>query len=50
MNKTLQWIIGIGVVLIALAVAFSAVMPFVAPSLGWTGYPMMAANPSRTVT
>ncbi|MEK6574587.1 MAG: hypothetical protein AABZ58_09785 [Chloroflexota bacterium] len=35
MNKTLQWTVGISAVLIALAVVFSTVMPFIAPQLGW---------------
>lgn len=35
MNKALQWTIGISVSLIALAVVASAVLPFVAPALGW---------------
>lgn len=38
MSKTLQWIIGISVIVIALAFAFSAVWPFVAPNFGWAGY------------
>jgi hypothetical protein len=37
MNKTLQWTLGISAVLIALAVVFSTVLPFIAPQLGWTG-------------
>jgi len=34
MSKLLQWIIGIGVVLVVLAVAFSVVAPFLLPRLG----------------
>ncbi len=42
MNKTLQWTLGLSAVLIALAIVFSTVMPFIAPQLGWSnGYGMM---------
>ena len=44
MNKTLQWTLGLSAVLIALAIVFSIVMPFIAPQLGWNngyGYGMM---------
>jgi len=34
MSKLLQWIIGIGVVIVVLAVAFSVVAPFLLPRLG----------------
>ena len=37
MSKALQWVIGIGVVLIVAAIIFSTVWPFFAPRLGWTG-------------
>ena len=44
MNKTLQWTLGVSAILIALAVVFSIVWPFIAPGLGWNnpyGYGMM---------
>jgi hypothetical protein len=40
MSKTLQWIIGISIILIAAAVVFSAVWPFVAPNTAWANYGM----------
>lgn len=41
MSKTLQWIIGIAVVLIVASIIFSTVMPFFAPRTGLGGYGMM---------
>ncbi len=44
MSKGLQWIIGISVVLIVIAMIFSTIFPFFAPRLGWAnnyGYGMM---------
>ncbi len=35
MSKTLQWVIGISVALLALAVAFSLIWPFFAPQAAW---------------
>ena len=35
MSKGLQWIIGIGIILIVAAIIFSMVAPFFAPQLGW---------------
>ena len=37
MSKALQWVIGIGVVLIVATIIFSTIWPFFAPRLGWTG-------------
>lgn len=44
MNKALQWIIGIGVVLIVASVIFSTLVPFFAPNTGWDGYGMMGSR------
>ncbi len=43
MSKTLQWIVGVSVGLIALAIVFSLVAPFFLPQTGWAGaaHPMM---------
>lgn len=41
MNKALQWIIGISIILIVASVIFSTVVPFFAPNTGWYGYGMM---------
>lgn len=38
MNKTLQWIIGISVIVVTLTFVFSTIWPFVAPNVGWAGY------------
>lgn len=38
MSKSLQWVIGISVALLALAVAFSLIGPFFAPQVAWGGY------------
>jgi hypothetical protein len=38
MSKALQWIIGLGVVLIVASIIFSTVWPFFAPRVGWSGY------------
>lgn len=45
MSKSLQWIIGAGVVLITAVVVISAILPLLAAGLGWTGgYGMMGAG------
>jgi hypothetical protein len=41
MSKALQWVIGIGVVLVAAAVIFSTVWPLFMPRSSWTSYGMM---------
>ena len=41
MNKSLQWVIGLGVVVIAAAVVFSTLWPLFAAGAGWTGTGMM---------
>ena len=38
MNKALQWIIGISIILIVASVIFSTVYPFFAPNTGGYGY------------
>ncbi|MBI4630314.1 MAG: zinc ribbon domain-containing protein [Chloroflexi bacterium] len=45
MNKTLQWTIGISVILIVLAIVFSTVAPYIFPSAwGDYGYGMMGGR------
>jgi hypothetical protein len=45
MNKTLQWTIGISVILIVLAIVFSTVAPYLFPNvLGDYGYGMMGGR------
>jgi hypothetical protein len=41
MNKSLQWVIGIGVVVIVAAVIFSTLWPLFAARAGWNGFGMM---------
>ena len=41
MSKPLQWIIGVGVILIVTAVVFSTLWPLFAARTGWTGPSMM---------
>ncbi len=38
MSKSLQWVIGLSVALLALAVAFSLIWPLFAPQTAWGGY------------
>lgn len=46
MNKTLQWTIGISVILIVLAMVFSTVAPYLFPNAlgGYGGYGMMGGG------
>ncbi len=41
MNKSLQWVVGLGVVVIVAAVVFATLGPLVAAGAGWTGTGMM---------
>ena len=41
MSKALQWIIGIGVVLLVASVIISSIAPFFLPRTAWGGYGMM---------
>jgi hypothetical protein len=45
MSKTLQWVIGISVVVVSLAIVFAVVVPWVSAWLGWGGgYGMMGGS------
>jgi hypothetical protein len=45
MSKTLQWVIGISVVVVSLAIVFAVVVPWVSSWFGWgTGYGMMGSG------
>ena len=41
MSKTLQWVIGVSVILIMATVVLSTLWPLFAPNIGWAGYGMM---------
>jgi hypothetical protein len=41
MNKSLQWVIGLGVVVTAAAVVFATLWPLFAAGAGWTGTGMI---------
>ena len=41
MSKSLQWIIGLGVVVVVAAVVFATLWPLFAAGAGWTGTGMM---------
>ena len=47
MSKGLQWVIGIGVVLVVAALVFSSVAPLFLPRAGLTGAPQFSAPFSR---
>ncbi|HSB88446.1 MAG TPA: hypothetical protein VLD63_00325, partial [Anaerolineales bacterium] len=47
MSRTLQWVLGVSAVVVALAVAFALIAPWVIPSWvgrGYSGYGMMGSN------
>ncbi len=47
MSKTLQWVIGIGVVVVVAAVVFATIWPLFVPGTGWTGLGMMGPGHMR---
>lgn len=47
MNKTLQWVIGIGVVVVVAAVVFATIWPLFVPGTGWSGFGMMGPGHMR---
>jgi len=44
MSKALQWVIGIGVIVVAVAVVFTALWPLFAPRAAWAGHGGMGSG------